>query len=190
MMDALIFDCDGTLADTMPAHYLSWQETLAPYGVDFPEARFWALGGWTAEAIVTVLAREQGIELDPAAVAVEKDLSYDKHLPGVRPIPEVVRVAMAHRGRLPMAVATGGTRGFCERILEQIGVADWFDAVVCAEDVPTCKPEPEIFLEAARLLNAPPSACVVYEDTDPGIEAARRAGMSWVDVRKLIQSRP
>ena len=89
-----------------------------------------------------------------------------------------------------MAVATGGSRAFCEEILRRIGVADWFDAVVCAEDVPTCKPEPEIFLEAARLLNAPPSACVVYEDTDPGIEAARRAGMSWVDVRKLIQSRP
>ncbi len=186
MMDALIFDCDGTLADTMPAHYLSWLETLAPYGIDVPEDRFWALGGWTAEAIVTVLAREQGVALDPAAVAVEKDQSYEKHISGVRPISPVVGVALAHRGRLPMAVATGGTRIFCEKILAQIGVAGWFDAVVCAEDVPTCKPEPGIFLEAARRIGADPARCLVYEDTDPGIEAARRAGMSWVDVRTLI----
>ncbi len=187
-MDALIFDCDGTLADTMPAHYVSWLETLKPYGVAFPEDRFWALGGWTAEAIVTRLAGEQGIDLDPARVALEKDLSYEKHLAGVQPIPEVVGVALAHRGRLPMAVATGGTRVFCEKILRQIGVEDWFDAVVCAEDVPTCKPEPEIFLEAARRIGAEPARCVVYEDTDPGVEAARRAGMKWVDVRSLIKS--
>ncbi|MFH1533177.1 MAG: HAD-IA family hydrolase [Pseudomonadota bacterium] len=185
-MDALIFDCDGTLADTMPAHYVSWQETLAPYGIAFPEDRFWALGGWTAEAIVTLLAREQGIPIEPARVAAKKDLSYARHLPYVRPIPEVVGVALAHRGRLPMAVATGGTRSFCEQILRRIGVADWFDAVVCAEDVPTCKPEPEIFLEAARRMGVAPARCRVYEDTDPGIEAARRAGMSWVDVRALL----
>ena len=189
-MNALIFDCDGTLADTMPAHHVSWLETLAPYRIAFPEERFWALGGYTAEAIVSVLAREQGITVNASQIAREKDASYTRHLPSVRPITEVVEVARAARGRVPMAVATGGSRAFCEEILRRIGVADWFDAVVCAEDVPTCKPEPEIFLEAARLLNAPPSACVVYEDTDPGIEAARRAGMSWVDVRKLIQSRP
>lgn len=160
-MDALIFDCDGTLADTMPT-YISWLETLAPYGIAFREDRFWTFGGWTSEAIVTLLAREHGVVLDPARVAVEKDLSYARHLPHVRPIPEVVDVALAHRGRLPMAVATGGTRVLCEQILQRIGVADWFDAVVCAEDVPTCKPDPEIFLEAAR-----------------------RAGMSWVDIRTL-----
>ena len=188
-MEALIFDCDGTLADTMPAHYVSWQETLAPYGVAFPEERFWALGGWTAEAIVTLLAREQGLLVDPARVAAEKDLSYARHLPDVRPIPEVVRVALAHRGRLPMAVATGGTRSFCEEILRRIGVSGWFDAVVCAEDVPTCKPAPEIFLEAARRMGVAPARCRVYEDTDPGIEAARRAGMSWVDVRALRAAR-
>jgi len=184
-MDGLIFDCDGTLADTMPAHYISWQETLAPYGIIFPEDRFWALGGWTAEAIVGLLAREQGVALEPAQVAREKDRSYERHLPGVQPIPEVVEVARAHRGRLPMAVATGGTRDFCEEILRRIGVADWFDAVVCAEDVPTCKPEPEVFLEAARRIGVEPTRCRVYEDTDPGIEAARRAGMTWVDVRDM-----
>ena len=184
-MDGLIFDCDGTLADTMPAHYLSWQDTLAPYGLLFPEARFWALGGWTAQAIVAQLAEEQGVDLDPARVAQEKDRSYARFLPEVRPIPAVVEVARRHRGRLPMAVATGGSRAFCHEILRRIEILDWFDAVVCAEDVPTCKPEPEIFLEAARLLGVDPTRCRVYEDTDPGIEAARRAGMSWVDVRSL-----
>ena len=187
-MDALIFDCDGTLADTMPAHFISWQETLAPYGLAFPEDRFWALGGWTAEAIVGLLAREQGVELDPARVALEKDRSYARHLPSVRPIPEVVGVALAHRGRLPMAVATGGSRAFCHEILRRIGVEDWFDAVVCAEDVVACKPAPDIFLEAARRLGVDPAGCRVYEDTEPGLEAARRAGMSPVDVRTLRRS--
>lgn len=184
-MDALIFDCDGTLADTMPTHYVSWQETLAPYGISFPEKRFWAMGGYTAEVIVLMLSGEQGIVVDVPQVAREKDLSYARHLPSVRPVPEVLKIAQVARGRVPIAVATGGTREFCEEILRRIGVDGWFDAVVCAEDVPTCKPEPEIFLEAARLLNVEPPQCLVYEDTDPGFEAARRAGMRWVDVRTL-----
>jgi len=184
-MDALIFDCDGTLADTMPAHYLSWQETLAPIGLVFPEDRFWALGGWSAEAIIRQLAVEQGVTLDPARVAREKDRTYARHLSSVRPIPEVVAVAAAARGRTPMAVGTGSTRRFCEEILRRIGVAGWFDAVVTAEDVPAGKPDPAIFLEAARRLGIPPSRCTVYEDSDPGLEAARRAGMARVDVRTL-----
>lgn len=184
-MKALIFDCDGTLADTMPAHYISWSETLSPYGIDFPEERFWAMGGYTAQAIVSVLAEEQGISLDAAQVGREKDASFTRHLPAVRAIPEVVEIAREARGRLPMAVATGGTRAFCTEILSRLSILDWFDAVVCAEDVPNCKPAPDIFLEAARRLGVAPSHCTVYEDTDPGIQAARSAGMNWVDVRQL-----
>lgn len=184
-MDALIFDCDGTLADTMPAHYISWRETLAPYGIDFPEQRFWAMGGYSAEDIVSILAGEQGIEVDPVRIGLQKDASFDRYLPAVQPIPEVVAAAREARGRLPMAVATGGTRTFCTEVLTRLSIIDWFDAIVCAEDVKVGKPAPDIFLEAARLLNVKPQLCTVYEDTDPGLEGARRAGMAVVDVRLL-----
>jgi HAD superfamily hydrolase (TIGR01509 family) len=184
-MEAIIFDCDGTLADTMPAHYISWRETLRPYGIDFPEERFWAMGGYSAEAIVGVLAREQGKTVDAHKVGMEKDASFDRYLPNVRPIEEVVAVARQHLGKIPMAVATGGTRAFCTEVLTRLEILHWFDAIVTAEDVPQGKPAPDIFQEAARLLNVDPGQCVVYEDTDPGIDGARRAGMAYVDVRQL-----
>ena len=84
-----------------------------------------------------------------------------------------------------MAVATGGTRALCLEILDRLQIREWFDAIVCAEDVSSCKPEPEIFLLSANLLKVPPGSCLVYEDTDAGIQAARSAGMEVVDVRTL-----
>jgi beta-phosphoglucomutase family hydrolase len=185
----IIFDCDGTLADTMPAHYGSWLETLKPYGVEFPEAQFWALGGWSAAAIAGVLSRQSGVALDPQVVAAEKNRTYLQYLPAVQAIPEVVAVAREHHGKLPMAVATGSSRWLCEEILRRLEISHLFDAVVAVEDVPNHKPAPDSFLEAARRIGISPPDCLVYEDTDAGIEAARRAGMEFVDVR-LLRSRP
>jgi beta-phosphoglucomutase-like phosphatase (HAD superfamily) len=101
----------------------------------------------------------------------------------VRPIGAVVEIAERHRGRLPLAVATGAVRPILLRILKQIGVEGWFDALVSAEDVTRHKPEPDTFLEAARRLGVDPARCRVYEDTEPGMEAARRAGMACIDIR-------
>jgi beta-phosphoglucomutase-like phosphatase (HAD superfamily) len=98
----------------------------------------------------------------------------------------VVEVARANRGKLPMAVASGGCRRMVEMTLAQIGVLDWFLVVVTAEDTLRHKPEPDVFLEAARRLGVDPADCTVYEDTDLGLEAARRAGMHGVDVRLLV----
>ena len=186
-MKALIFDCDGTLIDTMPTHYLSWEETLAPYGVRFPEDEFYALGGWTAEAIVQRLFERAGISVDPAQVAREKDENYKRYEHTIQPLEPIARIARGAYGTVPMAVGTGGTRDFCTRALIRTGLLELFEVLVCAEDVVRGKPAPETFLLCATQLQVHPSDCLVYEDTDAGIEAARRAGMKWVDIREVLR---
>jgi len=184
-MKAIIFDCDGTLADTMPIHYLAWHATLLRYGIDFDEDRFYSMGGIPTARIAAILAEEHGVELDPEAVSHEKELEYLRHLAEARPHPAVEPIAREYRGTLPMAVATGSMRWIAEKTLTHLGMLDWFDAIVCADDVTNPKPAPDIFLEAARRLGVPPTDCLVYEDTDPGVQAAAAAGMECVDVRTL-----
>ena len=184
----LIFDCDGTLADTMPAHYKAWLALLDRYGIPFPEPRFYAMGGMPTASIIRVLAGEVGVVVtDVDAMVLEKERTFLTYLDAVAPIAPVVSIAAAHRGKLPIAVASGGYRETITRTLDQLGIRLWFDAVVTAEDTARHKPEPDVFLEAARRLGAPPVACVVFEDTDIGLEAARRAGMKGVDVRKPLK---
>jgi beta-phosphoglucomutase-like phosphatase (HAD superfamily) len=183
---ALIFDCDGTLADSMPVHYRAWAKTMASHGIDFTEKRFYELAGWPADKIAAQLSQETGRPLDALAVAQEKDREFLRQIHLVGPNEPVVEVARRHRGVLPMAVGSGTVREIVEKELAALGILDWFDAIVCAEDVERHKPEPDVFLAAARLLGVSPADCVVYEDGDPGLEAARRAGMQSVDVRKML----
>lgn len=180
----LIFDCDGTLADTMPAHYLAWTAMLGKYGIPFTEKRFYELGGVPTLQIIAILSRESGVPVtDMVSMVHDKESAFLASLHAVRPLEAVVAVAAAYRGKLPIAVASGGYRDTITRTLDQLGIRDWFDAMVTAEDTERHKPEPDVFLEAARRLNVPAAACVVFEDTDIGLEAARRAGMNSVDVR-------
>src|SRR5882757_9501007 len=185
MSDALIFDCDGTLADTMPAHYRAWQDVLRPHDVVFTEERFYALGGFPTRVIARMLCEEARRPFDVEEVVRAKEEGFLVQIDAIVPIVKVVDIARAGRGVCPMAVASGGRRAIVERTLRQIGVLDWFGAVVTAEDTVRHKPDPDIFLEAARRLAVNPSDCTVYEDTDVGLEAARRAGMRAVDVRAL-----
>ena len=181
---ALIFDCDGTLADTMPVHYRAWTAMLGRHGIPFPEARFYQLGGMPTARIIRVLADEHGVAVaDVDAMVWEKEEAFLARLHEVGPVAPVYAIGRDFRHVLPMAVASGGYRAVVERTLAVIGVAEWFAAVVCAEDTLRHKPEPDVFLEAARRLGADPAGCVVFEDTDIGLEAARRAGMAGVDVR-------
>ncbi len=185
----IIFDCDGTLADTMPAHYEAWMVTLKRYGLAMDEDRFYALGGWPTKRVAELLASESGRSVDIEQLAHEKESLFEKTVHRIRPIEPVIDVARRHRGKLPLAVATGAVRPICERILRQIDAHDLFDAIVSSEDVERHKPSPDIFLEAARRLGVSPEHCRVYEDTDPGIEAARRAGMEYIDVRAFYTPR-
>jgi len=187
--DALIFDCDGTLIDTMPAHFRAWSETMHNHGIDFPEDRFYALGGVPAHRIVDMLAREQGKSLDPLAVAHEKErLFVDHHTHDVRLIKPVADIARAHRGQRPLGVATGGLRMVVEPMLHDTGVFDWFGAVVTADDVEHHKPAPDTYLLAAEKLGVDPARCCAFEDTDLGMQAIHAAGMTAVDIRPLVNN--
>lgn len=186
----LIFDCDGTLADTMPTHYRAWTAMLGRHGIPFPEPRFYELGGVPTAKIIRILSAETGVPVrDVDAMVRDKEETFLTMLGEVRPVGPVYAIGRDHRHVLPMAVASGGYRDVVERTLQVIGVEEWFRAVVCAEDTPRHKPEPDVFLEAARRLYVPPEACVVFEDTDIGLEAARRAGMTGVDVRPWLPPR-
>jgi len=181
---ALIFDCDGTLADTMPLHWRAWAQTVRRYDLHFTEERFYALGGVPARNILSMLFAEQGRQgLDAHAIAKEKEERYLELLPEVRPIEPVVELARVCRGRVPMAVATGGSRPAIPTVLRAMGILDWFGAVVTSQDVRNPKPAPDTFLEAARQLGVDPRHCRAYEDTDLGLSSIRAAGMEAVDVR-------
>jgi beta-phosphoglucomutase family hydrolase len=181
----IIFDCDGTLADTMPAHYEAWVATLERYDLRMSEDRFYALGGWPTRRVAELLAGEAARTIDVGRLSREKETRFEGMLHLIRPIEPVLEVVRRYRGKLPLAVATGAVRPICEQILRQIGIGDCFDTIVSSEDVEHHKPAPDIFLEAARRLGVAPATCRVYEDTDPGIEAAHRAGMEYIDVRSF-----
>jgi beta-phosphoglucomutase-like phosphatase (HAD superfamily) len=182
----IVFDCDGTLADTMPLHWRAWQVISRRHGFSLPEERFYSLGGVPARDILKMLSTEQGIALNPLAVAHEKEVEYLPLIAQVEPINTVVGVAREYYGKIPLAVASGGTKDIIEQVLEHLGIRDLFQAIVTSEDVVNQKPAPDIFLEAARRIGVPPQFCRAYEDTDLGMRAIRAAGMEAVDVRDLI----
>ena len=181
----LIFDCDGTLADTMPLHWHAWQTITQRHDLHFPEDRFYSLGGVPSRDILKMLAEEQGRSLDHIAVAHEKENAYLPLMAQVEPIHAVVEIARANHGKIPMAVASGGTQPIICEVLEHLKIRHLFAAVVTSEMVRRQKPAPDIFLEAARRIGVAPESCRAYEDTDLGLQAIRAAGMEAVDVRHL-----
>lgn len=185
---AIIFDCDGTLADSMPAHWTAWHQTLKRHGLDryLPHERFMALGGVPAHRIFEMIAEEAGVELDPRALADQKYEAYFESAHLIQPIAPTVSLARQTRGRLPMAVATGSTRKGVTRTLAAIGMGDFFETVICADDVSQPKPHPETYLKAAEALAVPPEHCLAFEDTEVGMRSARDAGMDVIDVNGLL----
>ena len=181
----LIFDCDGTLADTMPLHWHAWQMVTRRHDLHFPEDRFYSLGGVPSRDILKMLAAEQGRSLDHIAIAHEKENAYLPLLVQAEPIHAVVEIAQANFGKIPLAVASGGTQPIIVEVLNHLKIRHLFDAVVTSEMVKHQKPAPDIFLEAARRIGVAPKCCRAYEDTDLGLTAIRAAGMDAVDVRKL-----
>jgi HAD superfamily hydrolase (TIGR01509 family) len=182
----LVFDCDGTLADTMPLHWRAWQMITQRHNLYFPQDRFYAYGGVPSRDILKLLAEEQGRSLDHIAVAHEKEETYLQTIAQVEPIHAVVEIAKENFGRIPMAVASGGTQKIIVQVLEHLKIRHLFNAVVTSEMVTNQKPAPDIFLEAARLIGVDPKFCRAYEDTDLGMQAIRSAGMEAVDVRELL----
>ncbi len=182
--DAVIFDLDGTLVDSMGVHFTAWCEALAKHGSAnvFQEDVFYAMGGRPTTDIVKELNGELGLKLDPEMVAVDKRNAFLKNLDQVVIHEEVVSFAQSLRGKMPLAIATGGTRIVVEKTLQICGLSDLFDEVVTANDVKSGKPAPDVFLEAAARIEVAPERCLVFEDAPAGIMAAQSAGMQVVCV--------
>jgi HAD superfamily hydrolase (TIGR01509 family) len=179
---AYLFDCDGTIVDSMPLHYVAWSRALAEWGCPFPENQFYALGGVPPEGIIARLNAEHGLQMPVAEVALHKENYYYHSLSELEAIPEVLEQINLAYGKIPFAVVSGSSRESVEKSLTQLGLIDKFPIRICSEDYTHGKPNPECYLKAAAALNVAPADCLVFEDTEMGIEAAKAAGMSWVRV--------
>ena len=178
-----IFDCDGTLADTMPLHYRAWTRIVAEVGGSFPEDLFYQLGGKPTAQILRLLRDEHGLKVGDVEKAAERKEEYFlEMIHEVKPIEAVLQIVRRWYGIKPMAVASGGFRRQIEQTLDALGIRSLFNAVVCVEDYARGKPFPDPFLEAARRLNVLPTACLVFEDSPLGVQAAEAAGMQCVFV--------
>ena len=179
---AYLFDCDGTIADSMPLHYIAWKQSLGEWGCTFDEELFYAWGGKPAAKIIADLNKMQGLAMPVESLAEQKENLYFELLPQLKPIPEVLEIIQAQHGQIPFAVVSGGRRSSVTRSLSTIGLLDKFDTIVSADDYLHGKPAPDCFLLAAERLGVPPANCLVFEDTGIGIEAATAAGMAHVRV--------
>lgn len=179
---AYLFDCDGTIADSMPLHYIGWKQALSEQGCDFPEDLFYAWGGMPVHEIIATLNRKQGLQMPIEAVAIRKENLYYEYLPRLTAVPEVLDVIETHYGRLPFAVVSGSTRESVTASLSSLHLLEKFQTLVCAGDYQRSKPHPEGFLLAAERLGVAPESCLVFEDTDMGIQAATAAGMASVKI--------
>jgi HAD superfamily hydrolase (TIGR01509 family) len=177
---AYIFDCDGTLADTMPTHYRAWCAALGVHAGGFPEAMFYELGGVPTARIVEILNERHGYNLPVEATVEQKEALFLSMSHEIAAIEPVVALARKYHGTKPLAVASGGHRRIVLNTLRALGIADLFNAIVCSEDYRRGKPSPDPFLEAALRLGVPPERCLVFEDTATGIAAAEAAGMQSV----------
>jgi len=184
-IQGLIFDFDGTLADTMPLHWKAWGRVMDKHGFTITEERFYGLGGVPARDIIRMLAEEQGVEVDLPEAIRDKGQFYLDVLPEAELIEITMEIVREHHGKLPMAIATGGSRHIVTQVIEKLGIGHFFDALVTNEDIENQKPAPDIFLEAARRIGVAPDQCRANEDTDIGMQAIRTAGMEAVDVRPL-----
>jgi len=183
----LVFDCDGTIADTMPLHYQAWIAALREHDADFPEALFYEMAGIPTVRIIEILNEKYGYGLPVQEAADRKESLYESLVPQVLPIEPVVTLVKQFAGCLPMAVATGGTRAICSKTLKSLDLLHHFGAIVTADDVANGKPAPDIFIEAARRLGVPPGDCYAFEDAELGIQSARAAGMTVIDIRPLYR---
>jgi HAD superfamily hydrolase (TIGR01509 family) len=179
---AYLFDCDGTIADSMPLHYIAWKQALDEWGCEFPEDLFYAWGGRPTDDIIASLNESQGLAMPVEAVAQRRENLYRALLPELMAVPQVLHhIELAYQ-RIPIAVVSGGTRDSVSASLAALGLLDKFPVMVCAGDYTKAKPDPEAFLLAAERLNVPARSCLVFEDTDMGVQAAAAAGMACVRV--------
>jgi HAD superfamily hydrolase (TIGR01509 family) len=184
---AYLFDCDGTIVDSMPLHYVAWKKALGEWNCTFEEELFYAWGGRPVTEIIGALNQMQRLAMPVDAVARRKENLYFELEHELRAIPEVIEHIEAKHGHIPLAVVSGSRRKSVEHSLSALGLLEKFDVLVCAEDYPRGKPAPDCFLTAASRLGVEPGDCLVFEDTQMGIEAATAAGMASVRVPTALE---
>jgi beta-phosphoglucomutase family hydrolase len=179
---AYLFDCDGTICDSMPLHYIAWTKVLATWGCEFDEELFYSWGGMPVKEIIASLNDRHGLAMPVEEVQRRKEEMFYANLPLMKAVPEVLEHIEAQHGQIPFAVVSGSTHDSVRASLRTLKLLDRFETLVCAGDYIRSKPNPEPFLMAADRLGIQPEHCLVFEDTDMGIEAATAAGMASVKV--------
>jgi beta-phosphoglucomutase-like phosphatase (HAD superfamily) len=180
---ALLFDIDGTLADTMSVHYEACQIVCNKRGFEFPLDFFLAKAGMPTLVVFKMLMEDLKLPYDGIALGHEKEAAFLTLIHKVKPMPIVADLAREYYGKLPMALGTGGGLEVATRIMQAIGMEDLFEVMISADDVTYPKPHPETFLKGAAFLKIAPEYCLVFEDGQPGIDAAIAGGMQYIDVR-------
>lgn len=183
---ALIFDCDGTLVDTMPLHMEAWKKTFEINGRDFPHEFIDSLKGAPLTEIVQMYNEKFNDNLDLTKVAKDKTKFTRESIKNAKAIQPVVDIALKNKNVMPMSVASGGSEYNVHASLTSVGILDLFSPILTSKNKIPAKPNPDIFLECAKQMNVSPEDCLVFEDGDFGLEAAERAGMQSVDVRKYL----
>jgi HAD superfamily hydrolase (TIGR01509 family) len=179
---AYLFDCDGTIADSMPLHYIAWKSVLAEWSCEFPEELFYAWGGMPVVEIISSLNTRHGLSMPVVDIQRRKEEMFYANLQHLKAVPEVVEHIEARHGEIPFAVVSGSTHDSVRASLRSLNLLDLFDTFVCAGDYTRSKPHPEPFLMAAERLGIAAEHCLVFEDTQMGIDAATAAGMASVRV--------
>ena len=183
---ALIFDLDGTLVDSMPLHYEAWKDVCAIKGLSFSEEEFYSLAGVPTDRISEILNERHGTDFEPKAVSNLKEETYLKKIDKLQPIKPVFELAKKYHGKLPMAIGTGSPGRHSWEAVRTLGLDKYFDILVSKNDVKEGKPNPETFLKCAKAMDISPEYCQVFEDGDPGLQAAKTAGMIATDIREYI----
>jgi hypothetical protein len=187
---AVIFDCDGTLVDSMPLHYEAWLASLkhhqAPF--DFTENYFYSKAGVREQDVVKVLNAEYGTFIDPDSVAGYKADLFETLIPQIKAIDPVAEFARSMFGKMPLSVASGSEEHIVRGCLEANGLLSLFDDIIITPRlVAHGKPAPDMFLLAAQRMGISPEDCLVLEDGQSGIDAAKAAGMQWLFVPRTLR---
>lgn len=184
-----IFDCDGTLVDSMPLHYQAWLASFrqheAPF--DFTEEYFYAKAGVREQDVVMLLNAEHGTDIDPESVAAVKAKFFEALIPHVPEVKPVADFARSIHGKFPMAVASGSEEHTVCSCLEANGLLNMFPIIITPRKVARGKPAPDMFLLAAEQMGLAPADCLVLEDGQSGIDAAVSAGMQWVFIPRTMR---
>lgn len=184
---AFLYDCDGTLADNMLAHKESYVQVALSAGVQIDPSIIDEFAGLPVPAVVSRINERYGCSFDPEAFEKDKyRIFFNEHIEHTQPVQFVVDHLHAHSRVIKIGVVSGGSREAVLKTLNVLGIASEIQVLICAGDTGKGKPFPDPFLKAAELLGVEPQHCLVFEDGNPGVEAAEAAGMDWIRIDKLL----